>query len=221
MRKDDLIGARFGKLTVLQFAETRNHRSFWRCRCDCGNEVVVSRSHLTAGSTTSCGCARKGTNKIDISGQKFNRLIAIEPTEERVANSIVWRCRCDCGNICYASAHRLRKGLIKSCGCYASEIHSASFQPARSKRGEYFVDGTDMLALNRELQSNNTSGHKGVSYDASVDLWKAYITFRRKRYYLGGYRNIQDAVSARQAAESIHTDFIDWYAKTYSEHKSN
>ena len=28
----------------------------WRCRCDCGNEVVVREICLKNGHTTSCGC---------------------------------------------------------------------------------------------------------------------------------------------------------------------
>lgn len=34
----DLTGKRFGKLTVIEFAEVRNKRSFWKVKCDCGNE---------------------------------------------------------------------------------------------------------------------------------------------------------------------------------------
>lgn len=42
MRKNDidLVGKTFGYLTVIQFAEIRNHRSFWLCKCKCGNEIL-------------------------------------------------------------------------------------------------------------------------------------------------------------------------------------
>lgn len=30
--------------------------SLWRCRCECGNEKVVSRSRLKDGRVKSCGC---------------------------------------------------------------------------------------------------------------------------------------------------------------------
>ena len=37
-------------------------------------------------------------NVLDITGQKFNHLTAISPTEKRSGKSIVWKCFCDCGN---------------------------------------------------------------------------------------------------------------------------
>jgi hypothetical protein len=57
---NDLTGRRFGKLVVLSRAETRNKRTYWLCRCDCGTEKVISGHGLTARSrsrqTRSCGC---------------------------------------------------------------------------------------------------------------------------------------------------------------------
>lgn len=50
------IGRRFGNLTVVAFEGKKDHRNMWRCRCDCGNEVVVREICLKNGHTTSCGC---------------------------------------------------------------------------------------------------------------------------------------------------------------------
>lgn len=53
----DLTGRRFGRLTVLgQAGKTKWGDSKWLCRCDCGNERVVSGGHLKSGHTQSCGC---------------------------------------------------------------------------------------------------------------------------------------------------------------------
>ena len=39
--------------------------SKWLCKCNCGNETIVTTSHLKSGHTISCGCLRsKGENKI-------------------------------------------------------------------------------------------------------------------------------------------------------------
>lgn len=49
--------------------------TYWLCKCDCGNEKILSvaKSSLTSGNTTSCGCARIGNirhkNKFDLSGE--------------------------------------------------------------------------------------------------------------------------------------------------------
>lgn len=33
-------------------------------------------------------------------GERFGRLTVIEKTDKRKNGSIVWKCQCDCGNIC-------------------------------------------------------------------------------------------------------------------------
>lgn len=54
--KEDLSGARFGRLTVLfrDNADRQNVR--WMCLCDCGNKKSIRGDHLKRGETTSCGC---------------------------------------------------------------------------------------------------------------------------------------------------------------------
>lgn len=39
--RKDLTGSRYGRLTVLSHEKTPGSKTFWRCRCDCGNEVIV------------------------------------------------------------------------------------------------------------------------------------------------------------------------------------
>ena len=61
----DITGQRFGKLVALELVprEERtwsNKERAWRCRCDCGNIVIVrQRSLRGARMTQSCGCVRK------------------------------------------------------------------------------------------------------------------------------------------------------------------
>ena len=57
----DITGETFGRLTVLGRGEDHlfpsgQKRPTWRCRCECGNEVVVFARNLFTGNTTSCGC---------------------------------------------------------------------------------------------------------------------------------------------------------------------
>lgn len=58
----DLIGQRFGKLTVLARARTySNGSATWACRCDCGGSRTVATQALHRGRTRSCGCIRRQT----------------------------------------------------------------------------------------------------------------------------------------------------------------
>lgn len=56
-------------------------------------------------------------------------------------------------------------------------------------------------SLNAGLRSNNTSGYKGVHLHTPTQKWLASIVIDQKRYHLGLFNNILDAVAARKAAE--------------------
>lgn len=56
----DLIGKRFGQLTVLKRMVSNKWRQFcWLCRCDCGKEKIIIGYNLKSGTTKSCGCLHK------------------------------------------------------------------------------------------------------------------------------------------------------------------
>jgi len=57
--KENIINVKFGKLTVISLQYTKNNRSFWLCKCDCGNTIIVKRIYLQTKTTKSCGCLRK------------------------------------------------------------------------------------------------------------------------------------------------------------------
>ena len=54
----DLTGQRFNHLVVISRAANRGKDTMWLCRCDCGNEITATPSHLKSGHTKSCGCFR-------------------------------------------------------------------------------------------------------------------------------------------------------------------
>lgn len=60
----NLVGQKFGKLTVLRLSETyEKGTALWVCQCECGNTTVVFASNLTRKHTTSCGCHKKANYK--------------------------------------------------------------------------------------------------------------------------------------------------------------
>lgn len=53
----DIIGQRFGRLTVIARQGRDNHyQATWLCLCDCGKECVCRGHDLRRGRTKSCGC---------------------------------------------------------------------------------------------------------------------------------------------------------------------
>ena len=121
---NDLTNQKFGKLTVLYKTNKTGSGGYaiWHCKCECGNECDVLSSYLKRGHTRSCGCLYKEAdkNKIkDLTGQRFGKLIALNPTEERSGSSVIWFCQCDCGNQCKVSSVALTQGQTISCGCFS------------------------------------------------------------------------------------------------------
>ena len=55
----DLTGKRFGKLEILEPAYKDKYGWKWRCKCDCGNEVILYGRAMLSGGTRSCGCLNK------------------------------------------------------------------------------------------------------------------------------------------------------------------
>ena len=74
-KADEMIGKRFGSLLVLERAKkdpTLASRCLrYKCQCDCGYKIEVNGNSLRSGHTTSCGCSRKQSNIVDITGKSI------------------------------------------------------------------------------------------------------------------------------------------------------
>lgn len=84
---DDITGRKFGRLTVTCLDRMSRSATFWRCKCDCGNEVSVRGSSLKNGETKSCGCLRKELTQkaMTTHGMSHSRLY-------HIWNSMILRC---------------------------------------------------------------------------------------------------------------------------------
>jgi len=118
-------GVRFGRLTVVGRAgSSPSGEARWKCRCDCGNFSQPLASSLRRGTTQSCGCYHKEITRKrfarDLAGQKFGRLTVLYRAGRSRNGSIIWRCRCDCGQEIESRAAVLGTNT-KSCGCLQRE----------------------------------------------------------------------------------------------------
>lgn len=52
----DLTGQVFNRWTVIEFAFVKSKKTFWKCRCECGNVRYISSYSLRKGLSKSCGC---------------------------------------------------------------------------------------------------------------------------------------------------------------------
>lgn len=62
-KANEYLGKTFERLTVLEVVKTNKPRTYFKCRCQCGNELIVSLNHIQTGNTKSCGCLALETKR--------------------------------------------------------------------------------------------------------------------------------------------------------------
>jgi hypothetical protein len=68
----NLTDQKFGRLTAIEpTKKRRRHQIVWRCKCECGGELLVAATYLIRGDSRSCGCLKKEN------GQRIARLSLI------------------------------------------------------------------------------------------------------------------------------------------------
>lgn len=71
----------------------------------------------------------------DLTGQRFNRLVAKEQVAHK--GKLKWRCICDCGNETFVFRRNLVQNHTKSCGCLIKEHLSGRAITGKSHEVEY------------------------------------------------------------------------------------
>lgn len=122
----DLVGQRFGQLTVLRKYGHKGGRVCWECLCDCGNLYYVITSNLTTGHTTRC--SKCSNSIVDLTGKTFGKLTVLQQNKTyRKEHNIsgyhaYWDCQCECGNITTVKGTDLSSGATTQCGYCANNV---------------------------------------------------------------------------------------------------
>lgn len=213
-KSPDLTGKVFGELTVLQRIDTSQKTAKWLCQCSCGQMYETLGTLLVCGRRTHCPSKvhKRNYKTSDIAGKKIHMLTVLYPTDRRDSKgSVIWHCKCDCGNEIDVSYNVLMYSNIKSCGCL-KEHHMKHFYSVLTH-----VNGTSLEAIkSKKIPADNTTGYKGVYLIKGK--YHAKIVFQQKQYYLGKYDNIEEAIAVRKDAEHLLFDgtaafYEKWKAK--------
>lgn len=157
----DLTGKDFGYLHVIErdYEIQKQHPSerqaWWKCECKACGKIKSFRSSVIK-KAQSCGCVKKKyelsekakehlqklavSNIIDLTGQRFNRLLVLEYAEPEKQiyynghHKTTWKCLCDCGNICYVAGENLKRGDTPSCGCITKENRKKQIKDLTGQR---------------------------------------------------------------------------------------
>lgn len=232
MRKEvhtkDLTGQRFGKLTVIKKIESKRNSSdrsvLWLCKCDCGNETIVRGSSLRNGNTKSCGCLRKEilnnsskfykprkveikNNRYDLTGEygigythKGEEFYFDLEDYEKIKD-YCW-CLADKKKYVSNSRYGIRMHrLVMDCKNENLVIDHINHIPYDNRKENLRICTLSQNGMNKSKLSNNTSGYTGISYDSSVNKWRARLRVKNKTINIGRYINLEDAIKARKEAE--------------------
>lgn len=150
----DLTGQVFGELIVERLAiknvDYVGTKIKWWCKCSCGNEIMVSQTHLHSGHTTRCRHCKIPSNFISLVGQRFGSLVLTE----YIKNEGKYKCICDCGNETIATAINLKTGNTKSCGCQSKLLlRQAVVAKYKDKiiNGISFIEPTDKFGASGHI----------------------------------------------------------------------
>lgn len=169
----ELVGKKYGMLTVVERRGKCKNGALWLCECECGNRIETYSSVLIEGQKYSCGCKRRGSEKYDIAGKTYGHLTAIKKAGivmrgKRTYAS--WLCQCDCGNTKELTYSDIMKSRTKSCGCVARELSSM-----RHKR--HGMTNTRIHHIWQSMLCRCNKGRKNYTDVAVCEEWKSFETF--------------------------------------------
>lgn len=154
---------------------------------------------------------------IDIAGQKFGRLTAVEPTDGRVDKKIIWRFNCDCGKEKLATAKSVKCGGTQSCGCLQKDqlqAYMASFRTdkvcpecqksftvkqSHASKSTYCSSACMRSAYKISMVGSGNPNYKGgITQKESASAWRA-----KNKEKISTYNNIRRAVVGKHSAQDL------------------
>lgn len=214
----DLVGRRFGRLTVLSFYDVKNGKSRWLCKCDCGTEKIIIGTNLTrqVNPTRSCGCIsteiilkqcelNKKYNTYDLSGEygigwtsNTNEEFYFDLEDYDKIKDYCWRVSND-GYIVTTGQKSLHSLIMDTEN--NQPIDHKMHNKKDNRKSQLRICTTQKNNMNRSVSKNNTSGVTGVGWHKKNNKWEAKIKINKKLLYLGQFDKFEDAVKARKKAE--------------------
>lgn len=112
---------------------------------------------------------------IDITGQKFGRLIAIKYIERRDNGNTYWLFKCECGNKKIIAKGRVLSGNTKSCGCFLKEVTGEKNKSHEMSRTRFYRTwhSINTRCSKPKYEGFHRYGGRGIQCE-----WKTFTEFK-------------------------------------------
>lgn len=119
---------------------------------------------------------KNGFRFIDLTGQRFGKLVAIKPVGQAKGKQYLWECICDCGNTSVAIGSNLIRGNTKACGCVRlTEIGDRTRKHGMSKTRIFNIwAGMRKRCLNPKCKAYKNYGGRGIKIDPRWDSFENF-----------------------------------------------
>lgn len=109
--------------------------------------------------------------RIDLSDQRFGKLVVIGFSHTDKHGNAMWKCKCDCGNERVVMGRSLRIGHTTSCGCLHRERLTRAVSTHRMSQKRIFQIWADMKqrCCNPKVKAYKHYGGRGITV---CDEWK-------------------------------------------------
>lgn len=113
---------------------------------------------------------------IDLTGQKFGKLVFIRKTPYYKSGHVLWECLCDCGNTKNVRGNDIRSGKIQSCGCLKKQmVIDKNTSHGLSETREYEIwAGIKKRCYNPKFKQYKNYGGRGIKV---CDKWHGFKGF--------------------------------------------
>jgi hypothetical protein len=216
----DLTGQTFNRLTVLKRIYKENDkRTYWECRCLCGNIKIIRQDWLKNGLIKSCGCLHieqlkqlhknnKKYNKYNLSGEygigytSKKEEFYFDLDDYNKIKDYWWYI--DSNGYVVTKILNQKPLQMHRLILNASSnefIDHKKHNKNDNRKNELRKVTKSQNSMNLKTPVNNTSGYKGVSWSKVANKWHASIQKNKISYHLGYFDDINDAVNIRKATE--------------------
>lgn len=190
------IGNKYGKLTVLErfIDKTYSFSSAkWKCKCDCGEEVVLAGNVLRRPdgprACKSCG------QKKNLINQRFGKLLVLQELPKNQ-----YECKCDCGKKIITTGKNLLRGHKTSCGCIKSTGEKI-ISDILTKNNINFISQKSFDTC-RNLKTNYL-----LFFDFYLPDFNVLIEYDGEQHYKDTNEYFKDSLKEIQIRDNIKTNW--------------